>query len=443
MCFQMRLVPLIIFTLILGCHSAVKGESITLSKAGSLESEIQCPEGIKALTISGPLDESDLTFVRNSMPLLEVLSLAEATITGDNLLPDYSLAGLPARQIDLPATLTSIGTGALAGAAITSITIPPTVTSIAPDAFNGCTQLAKVQGGDGIITIGDRAFSGCTALTAINLPQGLTEIGNRAFALCESLAEVAFPSTLVSLGHEAFIHSALDEVDLSDCRALTSMGDFAFASNKQLTHVVLPEALSVPGQGLFFDCTDLISVAIPDGMSDIPPYMFKGTSSVSTLRLPATLSSIGNRAMAGMESLNEIDGRRLEAVPTTGDNAFGSIDRPAIKLQVKEPIATIMRTTPVWQDFHIISSNETGASTTVSTDDVKINREGSMLHVTSPRDIRAIMLHDMNGRQLSSPVTIDSGRGTIDTAGIATTAIIVTVITDDQHEPVTFKLLLI
>ena len=100
--------------------------------------------------------------------------------------------------------------------------------------------------GSGIKTIGSYAFADCTDLTEIIVPAGVISIGDGAFQQNSGAKRVVLPPSTVYIGHGA----------LRDCSALTS--------------VSLPDSMS---NRLFLDmfegCTNLKSVDIPDGITDI------------------------------------------------------------------------------------------------------------------------------------------------------------------------------
>lgn len=100
--------------------------------------------------------------------------------------------------------VSAIGGNAFAGKPITSIQIPSTVTAIGTSAFENCTLLYSVNLPSSVSTISARAFVGCSVLMRIELPAGVVVLGDSAFERCYSLESVYLPSTLVSIGDRAF-----------------------------------------------------------------------------------------------------------------------------------------------------------------------------------------------------------------------------------------------
>ena len=118
-------------------------------------------------------------------------------------------------KLTLPASLTTIGIGALAGCChLAELTLPATLETIGDGAFAGCTALYAHTGLEPQASIDHQA---CVLLTRLSLafdaldsaqlilPAGLTTIGCGAFRNCRSLTSIALPTSLTSLGDYAFV----------------------------------------------------------------------------------------------------------------------------------------------------------------------------------------------------------------------------------------------
>jgi len=109
-------------------------------------------------------------------------------------------------SIDLPPTLTSIGSHSFRGCkSLKSIDLPPMIDSIGDSAFWGCKSLTSINLPPTLATIGDAAFWGCKSLTSINLPATVTFIGYCAFHSCESLTLINLPASIKSIDDMTFI----------------------------------------------------------------------------------------------------------------------------------------------------------------------------------------------------------------------------------------------
>lgn len=140
-----------------------------------------------------------------------------------------------------------------------------TVDSIAPYAFAGCMNLKNVEIPSKLTHISDYAFCQ-SGLQSIVIPSTVTLIGHGAFFYCENLSSVTFSENIESIGYGAFAHCALTEADLSMTKVTQLNGD---------EH-------SYP-------------IATPDMTYTYHTGVFEGTGTLTTVKLPATLQSLGGK----------------------------------------------------------------------------------------------------------------------------------------------------
>jgi len=194
---------------------------------------------------------------------------------------------------------------------LTSVNLPA-ITTIGSGAFIGCTSLTSVSfpaataigsavfgGNFGVFG----AFIGCTSLTSVSFPAA-TFIGYQTFQDCTSLASVSFP-TATTIGDRAFKNCiSLNSVSFPAVTTMNSEpwnGGGAFDECTNLTSVSLPVVTTI-GDFAFNHCVSLIGVSFP-AATTIGDEAFNNCSSLSTITLPASLSSIGGGAFWGCESL--------------------------------------------------------------------------------------------------------------------------------------------
>lgn len=101
----------------------------------------------------------------------------------------YDGAGAPANVV-IPETVTfegntytvtSVGNQAFyAVTRVSSVKLPNTVRSLGENCFNNCSQLGKIEFGNGLQTIGQGAFAN-TQINGVKLPGSLRSIGKNAF----------------------------------------------------------------------------------------------------------------------------------------------------------------------------------------------------------------------------------------------------------------------
>ncbi len=87
---------------------------------------------------------------------------------------------------------------------ITSLKLPDSVTTIGNNAFNGCSSLAAVDLGEGVVTVSSYAFQKCAALTEMYFPDATQTVGQNAFAGCIRLAKVSFGRNMLTINAYSF-----------------------------------------------------------------------------------------------------------------------------------------------------------------------------------------------------------------------------------------------
>lgn len=180
----------------------------------------------------------------------------------------------------------------VAGKEITDLVVPNFVTSIDSRAFYGMYNLTSVIIGDSVKTIGNSAFQFCSNLKSITIPDAVTKIDTSAFAGC-NLTSVIIPNSVDTIGPNAFyltkniVYSG--NAEGSPWGALTVNGiidgDFVYsdAEKTNLTAYIGNEE----------------NVVIPETVTSIGIYAFRGCGNITTITIPITVVSIGAYAFNG------------------------------------------------------------------------------------------------------------------------------------------------
>lgn len=294
-----------------------------------------------ALTLRGSVNAADLDWIARNCRELRSLDMREVTVepcrlekglaTGlrefpGGVLPAYSLSGLAAQELVLPEGITEISDGALLGAAVTDIVLPESVVRIGVSAFAGCGALRSVRLGDRLECIGRYAFRGCAELVSVEAGGGcLREIGDRAFSGCLKLETFGFVSSapaLAAVGEEAFSSSGLRSLDLSACTGLQTIGPRAFSGCASLEELRLPPSVTEMGEGVLFGCESLREFSLPESVVRIPDMALTGASGISDAAalLHQGVSQIGDYSLAGIETPGEV--ALPESLQRIGTGAF-------------------------------------------------------------------------------------------------------------------------
>lgn len=209
-----------------------------------------------------------------------------------------------------------------------------------------------------VTEIGERAFQ-LENITEVKLPDGMTRIGYKAFYKTASLPTIKFPSSLTVIETSAFSASGLTgtvtfpdntfigayafqscaEITSLDIAKVKYLGSGCFRNCSGLSKVTVPVSAKIgqklattlsgykltdsdnetSGDYAFADCYNLTKATIESGITTVPNHMFVYCGELKTVRVPATVTSIGGGAFRQCFSLSSID---MPEVNTIGEEAF-------------------------------------------------------------------------------------------------------------------------
>lgn len=163
------------------------------------------------------------------------------------------------KNTTIPHTVKTIGNNAFAYCGITSINIPNSVVTIGGGAFKGCIFLDSLNLGNSVQSIGKEAFS-ANAIKSLTTPASLKTIVSGAFSNCQSLTDV----------------------DLSRSTRLHSVSDKLFYYCSNLSTIKLPNSVSDIGHDAFSNTA--WDASLPDGLNyaSLVAYRYKGVMPSNT-----------------------------------------------------------------------------------------------------------------------------------------------------------------
>ena len=274
-------------------------------------------------------------------------------------------------ELVIPADITEIKPYAFAWSqTVSSLVITDNVTRISYDAFARCDNLESVTFGKGLVYIEEQTFNNLEKIKVVNItdlpawcriefensssnplanrdaelylngekvtdlviPTGVTEVKSYSFVNID-LTTLVIPEGVVSIGEYAFkgvlSGDGLESVTLPS--TLTSIGAGAFGtSNKdcnvyisdlsQWMNMSFGDSQSVPAGYYYLNGTEITEVNIPEGTTQIKPYIFSNCKSLAKVTLPSTLVSIGNGAFASCYSLSDVT--LNDGLDTVGESVF-------------------------------------------------------------------------------------------------------------------------
>ena len=221
---------------------------------------------------------------------------------------------------------------------IVSAQIPDSITSISASAFRDCSNLENVNLPKNLISIGNRAFFNCVSIRNIYIPKTLVEVDTYGwnwwypFEGCSNLEKVEFEEGITQIPTGIFGDTGLKEAEIPD--TVTSIGERSFADCANLEKVILSKNLKSIGNRAFVRCTKIEKINLPKSLTEVDTYgwnwwyPFDGCSNLKTIefeegitqiptgifgntglenvKIPDTVTSIGERSFADCTKLEKI-----------------------------------------------------------------------------------------------------------------------------------------
>lgn len=232
------------------------------AECGTLR-EIELQEGIE--------DMKDHVF--SGCSGLQVINMPDSYIWHippgiENLTKEYIEANMPkvTLEVVIPEGVRSIGAGAFEGYSnLIKIEIPSGVTSIGDSAFSGCACLMQIDIPEEIESIQNTVFKGCSSLWEIKIPVNVNSIGDSAFEDCTSLEKIKISENIARIGDGAFENCiSLEKIEIEEGADEITLGIGLLTNCSNLTQIEIPARVTSIGHMLFLECTKLTSVILPD-----------------------------------------------------------------------------------------------------------------------------------------------------------------------------------
>ncbi len=260
------------------------------------------------------------------------------------------------KNTEIPNSVTTIGNNAFSNCSgLTSITIPGSVTTIGENAFNNCYRLESITIGNGVTSIGENAFEDCEKLkevhitdlaawgnidfydykanplyyaknlylngnlvTSLVIPNDVTEIKAYAFYNCTGLTNVTIPTSITSIGNEAFLgcYNLKNVYNFSTLNIIK--GTASHGSVARYADILISILGGTAEEDFIFDENGILvayagndsEVVLPahykGGSYSIGNNAFRGNTTITSITIPASVTSIGECAFTGCSNLTSI-----------------------------------------------------------------------------------------------------------------------------------------
>lgn len=190
--------------------------------------------------------------------------------------------------------------------------VPDGIQKIQWYAFYGCSSLESIELPSSVTIIGQSAFSNCSALATISLQEGVTDIGRMSFCNCTRLMNVTIPDSVISIGHYAF--AGCDLLKSINIPKDAKLGGGVFSGCSKLENIFVDqenESYSSEEGVLFrnLDGGKALSLyppakssqtyVIPDGVTRIDGDAFIGCENLISVQIPESVTDICTDAADG------------------------------------------------------------------------------------------------------------------------------------------------
>ena len=312
--------------------TAAQAKSVTLTEAGTLTTFISDEElnTLTELTVSGPINGSDIKIIRAMGGTLKTLDLGNAQIvaggdayylteyyTQNDIIGDrmfYAMTAL--EKIVMPKDVWCIGTwsrntpydestGKYNGNLNNYSSDVSNTSAFGNGSFYQCVNLKEIVFPEKLVYIGNKVFGNCVKLTSITIPEGVEMLGAACFTGCSALESVSLPSTLgVNTKFSNDWTAQLGFKSFTEAASSSYPGSYIFYNCSKLTTVALPTTMKNLGIGMFAYCTALETIQLPAALERVNGA-FEGCSSLTSITFPETVTQIGN--MQGCSSLTSLE----------------------------------------------------------------------------------------------------------------------------------------
>ena len=333
------------------------------------------------------------------------------------------------------------------------------VTSIGANVFSNCNRLSTIifESTTTLPTIGLNAFQNIASTykviynytisdtTVLTVPSGGNFIVGSLNIKYTDTAGISYllPNTGSTASFYSYVYNGNTSLILSDKVVyntieynVTSIEDNCFSGFTNLISIYIPNTITDIGIQAFKNCTSLLSVTIPKTITTISDNTFEGCSSLSSILIPNTVTTFGNSVFKNCSGLSTITFLH-ETAPQFGTNGFLNISSnctinsyPSIRTSLTTQFNNYPSVTKTYQDLHkntdasgnqliyiLLNGTLLASLCTYITIQSTINIPAAISVTTSSYGIKSIEDNAFNGASNLSSITFDN-KSILPTLGI-------------------------
>ncbi len=232
---------------------------------------------------SGTAEKETAAPVGDLMQEVTDVGVDKYTVVDNRIIADQAYyRDISLGEVAIPEGIVEIGQFAFARSSVTGVTVPAGTTDICYGAFYHCDNLARVSLPDSIMLVEPKAFSYTPWVK--NFLEGMTVEGN----------ESSDENYLISGGVLVAYRGTGGEVTVPD--GVRVIGAEVFWNHSEIESVALPESVTVIGEGAFENCAALTSLTMGDQVRQIKDRAFDGCN-LEKVVLPESVEEVGLKAL--------------------------------------------------------------------------------------------------------------------------------------------------
>ena len=249
--------------------------------------------GLTSLTIPASIETMDGAFY----------NCTNIKTLGWNAVNLNSNGGIPTANIEnvyFGNTVQTIPDNFLSGSKIRQLIFRPSIKTIGSSAFNGCSNLTVISSIPNGCTVGSLAFANCSALQNVTIPEVINYQSN-IFQNCNNIKKLTWNAINAS---SQFVPTAnIEQVTIGS--GVVELPPY-FLQNSKITSLSLPASVTTIGSYAFQNCSNLSSLSLSTSLNSIGSYAFQNCYNLSSLTFPDNLTSIGDYSFSGCYNISKI-----------------------------------------------------------------------------------------------------------------------------------------